>query len=166
MTEQALIALGSNLGDRAAYLTMAREALHAHAGVSVVAVSPCYETDPVGLREQPPFLNQVAAVSTSLAPQDLLPVLQRIEHDAGRQRHVANGPRTLDLDLLFYGLQTIDLPGLQVPHPRWHERAFVTVPLRDLLSTEPLCDEPSWDGLRQALIELEDIGGVRLWADG
>ncbi|MEM9226754.1 MAG: 2-amino-4-hydroxy-6-hydroxymethyldihydropteridine diphosphokinase [Verrucomicrobiota bacterium] len=166
VSEQALIALGSNLGDRAAYLAAALKALHAHEAISVLASSPCYETAPVGLLEQPSFLNQVAAVSTSLKPQELLRLLQQFERDAGRQRTVLNGPRTLDLDLLFYGSQTIDLPNLQVPHPRWRERVFVTVPLADLLQAKPLADEPTWDELRKELLELTDCSGVRVWAEG
>lgn len=126
----AYLALGSNLGDRAATLDAAVRRLRAEPGLRVLEVSEWYETDPVGGPPgQGPFLNAAAAVETDRPPEDLLALLHRIEHQFGRVRGVKDGPRTLDLDLLLYGNRVIDTPGLTVPHPRMHERAFVLVPL-------------------------------------
>ena len=126
------VALGSNLGDRRAQLDGAVEALRAADEVEVLAVSPWIETraegGPAG---QPAFLNGCLAARTTLAPEDFLWLLQRIETQFGRDRarEVHHGPRTLDLDLLLYGERVIDGPGLRVPHPRLEERLFVLEPL-------------------------------------
>jgi 2-amino-4-hydroxy-6-hydroxymethyldihydropteridine diphosphokinase len=103
-------------------------------GVEVVAVSPIRETDPVGVLDQPRFLNGVAAVETELSPRELLDRLLAVERRLGRDRTAPTrwGPRTVDLDLLLYGGERIDEPGLVVPHPRLHERRFVLEPLADL----------------------------------
>jgi len=131
---RAYIGLGANLGEREAALRGAVERLAAEPGVQVVAVSSFRETDPVGaVQEQPRFLNGAAAVETTLAPRRLLELLLRIETEFGRRRQgPQGGPRTLDLDLLLYGDEEIDEPGLRVPHPRLHERAFVLEPLAEL----------------------------------
>lgn len=129
----AYIALGSNLGDREAHLTAAIEALRARPGVRITAVSRVYETAPVGPPPQGPYLNAVVRLRTRLAPRELLAALLEIEAAEGRQRESGRwGARTLDLDLLFYGSLEVDEPGLCVPHPRLHERAFVLAPLRDV----------------------------------
>lgn len=128
----AYVGLGSNLGDREATLRRALEALGARYGVEVAAVSELQETAPVGGPLQGPFINAVAALRTKLSAHALLEVLHEIEAEAGRQRTVHWGPRTLDLDLLLYGDAVIDTPELQVPHPRMHERVFVLQPLCDL----------------------------------
>ena len=124
------IALGSNLGDRAAYLQAALDRLRAT--VQVTAVSPVYETAPVGYAAQGPFLNAVVAGTTTSTPGELLQTLQAIERAAGRVRSFPNAPRTLDLDLLGYGTIVLDTPDLTGPHPRLHERAFVLAPLADI----------------------------------
>ena len=131
---RAYIGLGANLGEREAALRGAVERLAAEPGVQVVAVSSFRETDPVGaVQEQPRFLNGAAAVETTLAPRRLLELLLRIETEFGRRRQgPQGGPRTLDLDLLLYGDEEIDEPGLRVPHPRLHKRAFVLEPLAEL----------------------------------
>ncbi len=136
---RAYVGLGSNLGDRAETLRVALERLAATQGVEVVAVSSLRETDPVGpVTDQPRFLNGVAAVETTLGPRRLLEVLLAIEAGLGRARTgPPGGPRTLDLDLLLYGEERIDEPGLQVPHPRLHERPFVLEPLEELGWTPP-----------------------------
>jgi 2-amino-4-hydroxy-6-hydroxymethyldihydropteridine diphosphokinase len=128
------IGLGSNLGDREANLLAALEALRSSPGVEVVAVSTFRETDPVGVVDQPRFVNAVAALETSLEPLELLARLLDVERDLGRDRRQDErwGPRTVDLDLLLYGDDVIDRPGLTVPHPRLTERAFVVVPLLEL----------------------------------
>jgi 2-amino-4-hydroxy-6-hydroxymethyldihydropteridine diphosphokinase len=130
---RAYVGLGANLGDREATLRRALELLEAEDGVEVIAVSQLRETDPVGVVDQPRFLNGAAAVETSLSARELLEVLLRVERDLGRVRDAARwGPRTIDLDLLLYGDEAIDEPGLRVPHPRLHERRFALDPLVEL----------------------------------
>jgi 2-amino-4-hydroxy-6-hydroxymethyldihydropteridine diphosphokinase len=131
----AFIALGSNLGDRLPQLERARSALGGTAGIRVVAASRIYETEPVGPSGQGPYLNAVLAVETRLGGRPLLDRLLEIELSAGRDRsgEVERwSARTLDLDLLLYGDSCIDEPGLEVPHPRLHERGFVLAPLCEL----------------------------------
>jgi 2-amino-4-hydroxy-6-hydroxymethyldihydropteridine diphosphokinase len=132
--KRAYVALGSNLGDREATIRAAVAALDAEPGVRVAAVSALVETDPVGLVDQPRFLNGALALETSLPPRALLDLLLDIERRFGREREgvPSQGPRTLDLDLLLYGEEQIDEPGLTVPHPRLAERAFVLRPLAEL----------------------------------
>ena len=133
MSIRAYVGLGANLGDREATLRRALALLGAERGVEVVAVSALRETDPVGLVDQPRFLNAVAAVDTDLSARDLLDVLLGVERVLGRTRDGPRyGPRTIDLDLLLYGDERIDEPGLDVPHPRLHERRFVLEPLAEL----------------------------------
>jgi 2-amino-4-hydroxy-6-hydroxymethyldihydropteridine diphosphokinase len=127
----AYVALGSNLGERADYLRSALNAMGGRVG-PVRAVSSAYETEPVGITDQPLFLNAVCSVETGLEPERLLETLLEIESEQGRVRTVKDGPRTLDLDLLLYEDLVIDEPGLQVPHPRMGERAFVLVPLAEI----------------------------------
>lgn len=130
----ACIGLGANLGDAAATLRAAFDAIAGLAGTRLVAASPLYVTPAWGLEDQPDFVNAAARVETALAPGALLEALLEIERRFGRDRSREQrwGPRTLDLDLLLYGDAVIDLPGLQVPHPRLHERAFALVPLADV----------------------------------
>jgi 2-amino-4-hydroxy-6-hydroxymethyldihydropteridine diphosphokinase len=126
----ACIGLGSNLGDRAAHLAAAIAALRRTPGIEVVAVSSVYETDPVGPPPQGPYLNAAVRVQTGLTPRALLERLHGIELSEGRRRlRERYAARTLDLDLLLYGGERIEEPGLVVPHPRLHERAFVLEPL-------------------------------------
>ncbi len=127
---RAFIGLGSNLGDKKKNLLQALQLLEAKARVR--RVSSFYETEPVGLEQQDWFLNAVAEVETRLAPRELLSFLLGVEEALGRKRVVKWGPRTIDLDLLFYGNQVIDEPGLQVPHPELHKRRFVLEPLAEL----------------------------------
>jgi 2-amino-4-hydroxy-6-hydroxymethyldihydropteridine diphosphokinase len=131
---RAYVALGSNLGDRAQTLLDAVEALRAEEGIEVAGVSSLIETDPVGYLDQPRFVNGVAALDTTLTARELLALLLDVEQRFGRTREAvpAQGPRTLDLDLLLYGDTELDEPGLRVPHPRLHERAFVLEPLAEL----------------------------------
>jgi 2-amino-4-hydroxy-6-hydroxymethyldihydropteridine diphosphokinase len=124
---RAYVGVGANLGDREATICAALDALP-----GVVAVSALRETDPVGVVEQPSFLNGAAALETALAPRALLETLLAVERELGRERGERWGPRTIDLDLLLYGDETIDEPGLTVPHPRLHERRFALEPLLDL----------------------------------
>jgi 2-amino-4-hydroxy-6-hydroxymethyldihydropteridine diphosphokinase len=130
---RAYVALGANLGDRERTLREAVDTLAGEAGIEVLAVSTLRETEPVGVGEQPPFLNGAAELETSLTARELLDLLLAVEERFGRVRSPGeHGPRTLDLDLLLYGDQTFDEPGLHVPHPRLHERRFVLEPLAEL----------------------------------
>ena len=128
MTERsfdiAYIALGSNLGDRAAHLARARSAIAALPESRIIAESSIEETPPIGPAAQGAFLNQMVAVETALSPSDLLRELQMIEHREGRERTMRWGPRTLDLDIVRFERQTVDEPSLTVPHPELHNRDF------------------------------------------
>lgn len=126
---RAFLGLGSNLGDRERLLAEAVDRLVA---VGRGAVSPVYETDPVGGPEQGAFLNLVVELDTDLSPRQLLAVCQRLEAAAERVREERWGPRTLDVDVLWIDGVAVDEPDLQVPHPRLWERRFVLAPLRDL----------------------------------
>ena len=131
---RAFVGLGSNLGDREQTLRRAVDELGRLPQTKVRGVSELRDTAPVGYVDQPRFLNGAAELETRLSPRELLDQLLRIERDLGRDRTQSppHGPRTIDLDLLLYGDERIDEPGLQVPHPRLHERAFVLEPLFDL----------------------------------
>ena len=142
---RAFLALGSNLGDRRAHLRAAVAGLP-----DVVAVSPVYETDPVGGPEgQDAYLNAVVELDTELSPRELLELGQRLEAEARRVRGERWGPRTLDVDVLLVGDLVVDEPDLQVPHPRMWNRDFVLVPLRDL-APELVPEPPGGTGVRPA----------------
>ena len=128
----AFVGIGSNLGDRETHLRAAIDLLAAEDGIEVIAVSRLRETEPVGPVEQGPFLNGALQVSTDLPPRQLLERLLDVEQRLGRVRDVRFGPRTVDLDLLVYGDETADEPGLTLPHPRLHERRFALEPLAEL----------------------------------
>jgi 2-amino-4-hydroxy-6-hydroxymethyldihydropteridine diphosphokinase len=171
---EAWIGLGSNLGDRLATLLAAREALERAPGIAVVASSAIYESDAVGPGEQGPYLNAVLAIDTRLDPHSLLETLLRIERELGRDRSadaVRWGPRTLDLDLLLYADLCIDEPGLEVPHPRLHERGFVLRPLAELAGDRP---HPRLGGRLADWAKRPDAADARrrddldprLWASG
>lgn len=138
-TAAAFLSLGSNLGDRLLYLHKALRRLEQHEGIELKAVSSVYETDPVGLTDQPAFLNIVIRLETTLAPLDLLHVCQETEDYFCRERLVHWGPRTLDIDLLTYDGLTISTTELILPHPRMAEREFVQIPLHELETGEIGC---------------------------
>jgi 2-amino-4-hydroxy-6-hydroxymethyldihydropteridine diphosphokinase len=130
---RAYVGLGANLGDREQTIRRAVDLLAATPGIQVVRVSTLRETDPVGYLDQPRFLNGAVALETTLEPRELLEQLLAVERALGRTREgPPQGPRTIDLDLLLYGIEELDEPGLRVPHPRLHERAFVLEPLAEL----------------------------------
>jgi 2-amino-4-hydroxy-6-hydroxymethyldihydropteridine diphosphokinase len=131
---RSFVGLGANLDDPRESIERALELLRAEPGVEVVAVSTLRETDPVGYEDQPRFLNGAAELRTSLSARELLEQLLAIERRLGRVRGEGPrfGPRTIDLDLLLYGDELIDEPGLQVPHPRLYERRFALEPLAEL----------------------------------
>lgn len=144
---RAYVGVGANLGDREQTIWAAVEALP-----GVVAVSKLRETQPVGLIDQPRFLNGAAALETELSPRALLDVLLAVERELGRERRERWGPRTIDLDLLLYGGETIEEPGLTVPHPRLHERRFALEPLLDL---DPELAIPGRGRVADVLAELD-----------
>ncbi|GAB4247698.1 MAG: 2-amino-4-hydroxy-6-hydroxymethyldihydropteridine diphosphokinase [Thermoleophilia bacterium] len=129
------LSLGSNQGDSPALLAQASRALEALPDTRVTARSSVFRTAPVGYRDQPDFLNQVVALETALDPHALLEQTQRIEHEAGRVRGVRWGPRTLDIDILWYDGKRVHDERLEVPHPRLEERRFVLEPLAELAPT-------------------------------
>jgi len=149
---RAYVGLGANLGDREATLRRAVELLRAVRGVEVVAVSSLRETEPVGVVDQPRFLNGAVALETELSPRELLETLLAVERDLGRVRDGERwGPRTVDLDLLVYGDLVVDEHGLHVPHPRLHERAFALEPLAEL---DPTLEIPGRGKVSALLAEL------------
>lgn len=131
-TVTAYVALGSNLEDPQRQLRSGLESLAALPATRLLRVSSFYRSAPVGYADQPDFVNAVAAIETGLSPRGLLDALLAVERRHGRVREFPNAPRTLDLDIVAYGDRTIDEPGLAVPHPRMHERAFVMVPLAEI----------------------------------
>jgi 2-amino-4-hydroxy-6-hydroxymethyldihydropteridine diphosphokinase len=150
---RAFVGLGSNLGDREATILRALAALSADPDVEVVRVSSLRETDPVGYVDQPKFLNGAVELETTLAPRELLARLLAVERSLGRTREGPPlGPRTIDLDLLLYGEARIAEAGLQIPHPRLHERAFVLEPLAEL---DPSLDVPGMGPLKALLAALD-----------
>lgn len=160
MTATAYLGLGSNLGDRRAYLERAVQALQSHAGILALRRSSLYETTPVGgPAGQGLFLNMVVEIETILDPETLLTALLQIESDLGRQRSVRDGPRTIDLDLLLYEDRVLDQQNLTLPHPRLHERLFVLEPLAEIAPgvLHPRLQR-SIAQLRAALLGVQTVG--------
>jgi 2-amino-4-hydroxy-6-hydroxymethyldihydropteridine diphosphokinase len=157
---EAFLGLGSNLGDRLANLTRAIALLDTDPGVHVASASRVYETAPVG-PPQPDYLNMVVAVRTSIAARELLARCLAVEEEMGRVRAQRWGPRVIDVDLLTFGREDIDEPGLQVPHPRMHERGFVLAPLLELTADPKLPGGRRVSTLRSGTLGL---AGVRPFA--
>lgn len=159
----AAVGLGGNVGDSVRILVQAFGVLAELPDTRLLAASALYRTPAWGLEAQADFINAVAAVETRLAPGALLDALLRIERDFGRVRAADGsdrwGPRTLDLDLLLYGDAVIDAPGLCVPHPQLHERAFALVPLLEVL---PAADIPGVGSARDMLAKIDATGIARL----
>jgi 2-amino-4-hydroxy-6-hydroxymethyldihydropteridine diphosphokinase len=128
----AYIGLGANLGDREAGINRALVELVRSGACGLEKVSSLYETEPVGIREQPDFLNAVAEIETELAPVELLAVLREVERKIGRKETVKWGPRLIDLDILLYGDTSHAEDNLKIPHPEMHKRAFVLTPLAEI----------------------------------
>ena len=164
MADLVFVGLGANLGDRSGQLRSALAELCELDRVQLVSTSSLYESAPVGYLEQPQFLNAVIQLVTDLSPLELLDSMQRIEASHRRQRDIHWGPRTLDLDLLLHGDTVLDEPDLIVPHAELHRRAFVLVPLCDLIPERrhPVLGQ-TFAELRQA---LGDLDGVRPLAGG
>lgn len=161
-TRQAFIGIGANLGDRWGTIDDAIARLRGTERIATVELSPVFESDPVGITEQPLFLNLVVGVETTLPPEQLLQRLLAIERELGRERIVRWGPRNIDLDLLLYAGETRDMPELQLPHPRMFERSFVIEPLRALLRSARF-QGPGWKPLRKQLAGQPTGTGLRPW---
>jgi 2-amino-4-hydroxy-6-hydroxymethyldihydropteridine diphosphokinase len=154
------LSLGSNVGDRAAQLVRAMEALAA-AGVRVARRSSLYTTEPVDVPAQSWFLNCVLEAETDLMPRQLLRVLLEVERSLGGKKLVRRGPRAIDIDLLLYGTSVVHAPELEVPHPRMAERRFVLVPLAELA---PMLRHPTLrKTVAELLAETHDRSSVRRW---
>ncbi|MEV1200612.1 2-amino-4-hydroxy-6-hydroxymethyldihydropteridine diphosphokinase [Microbispora rosea] len=158
---RVVIALGSNLGRRIDNLQGAVDSLFDAPGLTFVAVSPVYETDPVGGPEQGPYLNAVVVAESMLDPRTLLDRAQSVENAFGRERRERWGPRTLDVDLITVGNLMSDDPELALPHPRAHERAFVLVPWAQ---ADPAAVLPGRGSVAALLADM-DQSGVRLRPD-
>ena len=157
----AYIALGSNIGDRASFLKFGLKSLEDDVKISIISYSSIYETSPVGYVEQADFLNMVVEIKTSYDPLHLLDCTQEIQKEAGRNTEIRWGPRTLDLDILLYNKENIEMEHLIIPHPRMHERSFVIVPLKEI---NPSLYFPAMEkSIEQVYEELSDKEGVRIW---
>lgn len=157
--KKAFISIGSNIGDRLDHLKQSTRALHSHEGISVLSVSSIYETAPVGYTDQADFLNLTTEIETELSAHALLTVCQEIEQELGRVRDIRWGPRTVDLDILLYNNESIEIEDLVVPHPRMHLRAFVLIPL---LEIAPTIVHPVTSNLYSDENAVHD-GGVEVW---
>jgi 2-amino-4-hydroxy-6-hydroxymethyldihydropteridine diphosphokinase len=153
------LALGSNLGDRLANLKQAIVSLTPQ--LEVKAKSHVYETPPWGYEDQPKFLNQVIKAKTYLDPEPLLRHLKRLEVALGRKESFPNGPRSIDLDILFYDDQVLDTPSLVIPHPRLQERGFVLLPLMDI---DPELIHPVSRKSVRELMALSNVDGIEKFA--
>ncbi|WP_028400946.1 2-amino-4-hydroxy-6-hydroxymethyldihydropteridine diphosphokinase [Ectobacillus panaciterrae] len=157
MKNIAYLGLGSNMGDRSAYLHQAVSLLNEQTAIKVEKVSSIYETDPVGYTDQDRFLNIAVKISTNLQPEELLQIMQSIEYELGRKREVRWGPRTIDLDILLYNHENIVTESLIIPHPRMYERAFVLAPLSEI--NRAIEEQISHIQLE----EMKRLEGVTVW---
>jgi len=130
MMNSVFISIGSNLGDKIGNCKIAIEEIAAFA--KIVKVSSCYETEPLGYEDQPNFINCAAEIRTDLSPHELLTRLNQVENKLGRVREEKWGPRTIDLDIIFYGKQVVKDDNLVIPHPRAHLRGFVLEPICEI----------------------------------
>jgi 2-amino-4-hydroxy-6-hydroxymethyldihydropteridine diphosphokinase len=164
---EATLGLGGNLGDPVAAFAAALVRLRAHAAIELKAVSSVWRTAPWGKLDQPEFRNMAVLIETALSADDLLTLCLAIERESGRERRERWGPRTLDIDILTYGDETIERPGLQIPHPRIAERAFVLAPLAEI-APQILIEGSSVSNLFAAIasqdVSLDEDGTHRLRA--
>ena len=167
MKVEAALAFGGNIGDPVAAFAAALKGLRAHPDVTLGRLSSIYRTPPWGKTDQPEFLNMAVLVETSLAPQELLAFCLELEKAGGRERRERWGPRTLDIDILTYGDAVIDQAQLQIPHPRIAERAFVLVPLAEILPQRLIGERTVAELLAEATdetIRRDDVATDRLKA--
>ena len=150
---RAFIGLGANLGDPEAQVRTAIAAIAALPSTRLARASSMYRTAPLGYADQPDFVNAVAEIETELEPRELLAALQAIENRSGRERPFPNAPRTLDLDVLLYDDRVIHEPGLEIPHSRMHERAFVLAPLVEI---DPAIEIPGHGRAVDCLARIRD----------
>ena len=160
-----ILGLGSNLGDRADIIAQAIGLLGDLPETRVLAISEAVDSDPVGYADQPNFLNLCLAVTCNLNPDELLVKTLEIERQLGRERSAnRNGPRTLDIDLLFYEGGAWSSPTVTLPHPMWFSRGFVVLPLSNLLQDPVLAKHPVWTSLAAEVRSLSLGGqGLRVW---
>lgn len=163
-SRQFLLGLGSNIGNRSDFITQAIQKISQIPGVRLLAISDAYDSDPVGYLNQNNFLNLCLAIVYDKNPESLLTETAKIEAELGRIRTIKDGPRTIDIDLLFNEREVVQSNSLTLPHPRWRERGFVIYPLRQLLQSRALANEICWDWLRGevAQIKISDEG-LRIW---
>ncbi len=157
--ERAFVALGANIGEPQRQVEAGFAALAALPGTRLLLRSSLYRTAPVGYLDQPDFINAMAGIETTLAPQALLEALLDIERTHGRVREFPNAPRTLDLDIALYGDHVLQMPGLTVPHPRMLERAFVMLPLAEIA---PEVEVPGHGRVRELAARLDPAGVAEL----
>ena len=157
-TSEAALGLGSNLGDRAAHIYEAVRRLAGHAEIRIKALSRLYQTPPWGPVAQPDFANACALIETEFAPLELLDLVKTMEVAMGREPGLRWGPRLIDIDILYMGSITIDHPRLRLPHPEMLHRAFVLVPLADMVPEARVAGERIADAVRRL-----DVSDVRLW---
>ncbi len=164
-TTDAVLGLGGNVGKRQVALGAAIAALRGHRAIQIIAASPLYESEPWGVTGQQDFLNAALRVATSLGPADLLTAILAIEVSLGRVRGKKWAPRVIDIDILVYGEEAIDIPGLTIPHPHLCERAFALAPLLDVMPAAVIGNRPA----RQCLAQLDRKGLNRIagpeWAN-
>ena len=156
---EAFVGLGANLENPLQQVRQAIAELDAIERTRVLVASSLYRSAPVGYADQPDFINAVAKLQTRLSPHELLDALHVIENRHGRRRSVRNAPRTLDLDLLLYGMLVVHEEGLTLPHPRMHERAFVLLPLAEIAPDAPL---PGHAPVSQLLAQVDRSGVEKL----
>ena len=163
--QHAILGLGSNLGDRANIIAQAIGCLRDLPETRILAISEAVDSDPVGYADQPNFLNLCLLISCKFNPDELLVRTLEIERQLGRERTAnRNGPRTLDIDLLFYEGGAWDSPTVTLPHPRWSSRGFVVIPLSNLLQDTVLAKHPAWTSLAAEVRSLSLGGqGLRVW---
>lgn len=165
MRIEATLGLGGNIGDVVESFRHALSALAADPRVSLLAISSVWRTPPWGKLDQPDFLNMAARIETAMTAQELLALCLELERQSGRERRERWGPRTLDIDILTYGSGAIDEPGLQIPHPRIAERAFVLAPLAEIAPAMTIAGKlvaQLWSGMNDPGLQVEQQATERL----